>query len=90
MKNIKIDKLAFSGIRRGFLFQAWYLEDPKGKALIQIWTDGKFREFLFPAYKIWNIPAHADNIINSELAGNLEGYQMAAWTGIGPLPSLHF
>lgn len=81
MNNIKVEKLAFQGVQRGFLFQAWYLIEPKGDALVQIWTEGKFKEFLFPAYKIWNIPAHANDIIDSELAGDLEGYRKAAWTG---------
>ena len=81
MKGIEVDKIAFSGIKRDFLFQAWYLKEPKGDALVQIWHDGRFREFLFPAYKIWNIPAHADDIVDSELAGNMEGYRRAAWTG---------
>lgn len=81
MENIVIEHIAFSGIKRGFLFQAWYLKEPRGDALVQIWTDGKYREFLFPAYKIWNITAHADEIIDSELSANLEGYERAAWNG---------
>ena len=64
--------------KRGFHFEAWYLKEPKGEALVTISKDGNIvRKFLFPAYKIWNIAAHADDIIDSELAGNHEGYLIA-------------
>lgn len=82
MEGLQVGKIIFSGIKRDFLFQAWHLTDKSGDALVQIWHRGYCMEFLWPAYKIWNITAHADDIINSILANNMEGFNMAAWNGI--------
>lgn len=82
--KIKIEKIAFEGEKRGYYFKATYLEEPKGEALIEISKAGKIvREFLFPAYKIWNIPAHADDIINGLEKENDEGLLIAGSTGLG-------
>jgi len=52
---------------RGFIFKAWET-DSKGDALIEVERDGEvIRSFTFPAYKVWNIGAHASDIIESEL-----------------------
>lgn len=89
-EEIVIDKVAFeSPVDRGFSVKASYLTQPKGDALIEIFRDGeKLRWFLFPAYKIWNIAAHFGDIVDSELAGNKTGYDMAAWTGFTVLPTI--
>ena len=69
---------------RGFIFKAWDLPDSKSDALIEVERDGKLiRSFLFPAYKIWNIPAHSDDIIQSELDKDTEGYLIAGSDGLG-------
>jgi len=69
---------------RGFVFKAFDLGDGKGDALIEIERDGKvIKSFQFPAYKVWNIPAHADDIIQSELAKNADGYYIAGSDGLG-------
>lgn len=63
--KLVIDKVAFGGEKQEFNFKGTYLKEPKGDALIEISKDGKVvREFLFPAYKIWNITARADDIAN--------------------------
>ena len=50
---------------RGFNIQAFYLSEPKDDALIVVTKDEKpFREFLYPAYKIWNIAAHIRDIVD--------------------------
>lgn len=69
---------------KGFTANAWYLKEPnKGEALIQIWRGGNLvREFLYPAYKIWNIAAHFEDIVDGELEGHDGGYRMASWNGI--------
>lgn len=68
---------------RGFNVKAFYLSEPKGEALIVVTKDEKpFREFLFPAYKIWNIAAHFQDIVDGELEKSTSGYEMAASTGI--------
>jgi len=44
-------------------------------ALIEVERDGKvMRSFSFPAYKVWNISAYSDDIIQSELNRDTEGY----------------
>jgi hypothetical protein len=68
---------------RGFVFKAWKT-DSKGDALIEIERDGKIiRSFIFPAYKVWNISAHASDIIESELNKNIDGYRIAGSDGLG-------
>ena len=68
---------------RGFVFKAWDLPDSKGDALIEVERDGKLlREFKFPAYKVWNIPAHSDDIIQSELDKDVDGYMIAGSDGL--------
>ena len=84
MENIIIDKIAFEGEMRGYHFKAMYLIDPKGDALVQIMKNGKMiKEFLFPAYKIWNIAAHAYDIIDGLEQGNDSGFFIAGSNGIG-------
>lgn len=85
MDKLKIDKTAFESKEpnRGFTLKASYLKEPhRADALVEVRKDGGLlREFLFPAYKIWNLAAHFDDIIDGELEGNNSGYQAAAWTG---------
>lgn len=69
---------------RGFRVQCWYLADTKANALIEITREGQsVRTFLFPAYKIWNIAAHFGDIVDSEIAKDINGYAVAASTGFG-------
>lgn len=83
-ENIKIEKVAFEGEKRGYYFKATYLEEPKGEALIEISKAGKMiREFIFHAYKIYNISAHADDIIDGLEKENDEGLLIAGSNGLG-------
>ena len=87
--EIKIEKEAFASKEpdRGFTVKAFYLEQPKGDALVEIYRDGEpYRRFLFPAYKIWNIAAHFSDIVTGEIEGNFSGYDMAGWTGFSVIP----
>ena len=69
---------------RGFVFKAWGLPSSAGNALVEVERDGKIiRSFNFPAYKIWNIPAHANDIIQSELDKDIKGYKIAGSDGLG-------
>ena len=86
-KTYTIDKVAFDSSSqpdRGFSCKATYLKEPDcGDALIEVFRDKKpLRAFLFPAYKIWNIAAHFQDIVDGELGNNVRGYEMAAWNGI--------
>jgi hypothetical protein len=86
----EIDKLAFESKEpdRGYTCRANYLKPPHGgDALVEIFKDGQpVREFLFPAYKIWNIAAHFRDIVDSEISKDAHGYEMADWNGL-PTPS---
>ncbi len=85
-----VDKIAFEGPNtpdRGYTIRASYLKEPHaGDALIEIMHEGAVvRTFLFPAYKIYNLPAHFGEIVDSEIAKDDHGYRQAAWNGIGPV-----
>jgi hypothetical protein len=70
---------------RGFNVKAWYPVEA-GDALIHISHDGKLvREFLYPAYKIWNIAAHFHDIVDGELSKDDKerGYLIAGSDGLG-------
>ena len=73
---------------RGFNVKAWYLkntEESKGDALIEIrYGSELIREFLYPAYKIYNIGAHFHDIVDGELSKDDKGrgYRIASSTGL--------
>lgn len=79
--NNKKQKPIFNIKDRGFRVKAWYLEDDSGDALVKITKDNKpYREFKWPAYKIFNIAAHFEDIVNGELGktnDKLSGYKIA-------------
>lgn len=84
MENIKIGKVAYIGNHRGYIFIATYLLEPKGEALIEIKKDGKLiKEFLFPAYKIFNIAAHAEDIVNGLEENSDSGLYIAGSNRLG-------
>ena len=63
------EKQVFFVEDRGFSGTAWYLKD-SDKALVEITKDGKpTREFLYPAYAIWNVSAHFSDIVDEEIHG---------------------
>jgi len=69
---------------RGFVFRAFDLPDSKGDAVIEVEREGKLiKSFNFPAYKVWNIGAHSNDIIESELDSNKDGYYIAGSDGLG-------
>lgn len=77
-------KVAFEGDRRGYYFKATFLDVPRGEALIEVTKDGKVvTDFLFPAYKVWNVSVHADDIIDGLEMGGDEGLLKAGSDGIG-------
>jgi len=69
---------------KGYTVTAWYLKKPNdGDAVFEIYKDGQLlRQCKFPAYKIWNIAAHFNDIVDGEIEESTKGYQMAAWDGI--------
>ncbi len=84
MNNIVREKIAFEGEKRGYRFVGTYLTEPKGDALIEIFKgDVMVREFLFPAYKVWNIAAHADDIVDGLEEDSDSGLREAGSDGLG-------
>ena len=84
MDNIKKDKVAYKGNHAGYVFTGTYLFEPKGMALIEIEKDGKLiKEFLFPAYKVFNIPAHANDIVEGLEQNSDSGLRIAGSDGLG-------
>lgn len=73
---------------RGFNVKTWYLddtEDSKGDALVEIRKEKKLlRQFIFPAYKIFNIAAHFEDIVDGELTKDkkMRGYNIVSSTGL--------
>ena len=80
MNDIVKDKIAFELDAKGFHFVVTYLHEPKADALVEISKDGNIiKSALWPAYKIWNIAAHANDI-----ADDIEcGLSTAGSTGFG-------
>lgn len=80
------DKPEFDINEAAYNVKAYYLkntETSKGDALIEVRKDSEIiRQFIFPAYKIWNIAAHFKDIVESEQNKNIEGYKIAASTGL--------
>ena len=66
MKDTEKGKLIYeTKPDRGFVFRAIDIPNSQGEALIEVERDGEIiRSFTFPAYKVWNIPAHAHDIID--------------------------
>jgi len=77
----KGEELVFDLTDRGFNVKAWYLNDDSGNALVKIFYDDElYREFNWPAYKIFNIAAHFGDIVDGELektSNKLSGYEIA-------------
>lgn len=84
IEGIIRDEVAYEFETRGYKFTATYLSKPKGDALIEIEQgDVMVKEFLFPSYKIWNISAHADDIIEGLEKQSDEGLRIAGSDGLG-------
>ncbi len=88
------DKPEFDITDKGYNVKAWYVKDTeteKGDALIEVRKEEEIiRQFIFPAYKIWNIAAHFKDIVDSEEEKNIEGYKTAASNGLeGSIVIMH-
>ena len=82
--KLVMDEIAFEGEEQGYKFKATYLKQPRGKALIEISKDNQIiKEFLFLAYKVWNIAAHARDIVEGLEKESEEGLYLAGSDGLG-------
>jgi hypothetical protein len=78
-----IDKLAFEQSERGYTMRAFYLTEPNSNALIHIRKDDVLlRRFLYPAYKVWNLASRFNEIVDAEISGNEDGFEVDSWWGI--------
>jgi hypothetical protein len=67
-KKEDVKKAAFDIEDRGFRVRAFYLEDDSGDAEIEMTKDGEpFKNFRYPAYRIWNIAAHFSDMVDDLL-----------------------
>lgn len=83
----ELDSLAFSGPTepyREHIVRAHYLKPPNDQnALIEVLKDDAVvHSFLFPAYKVWNICAHHQDVIDGVIEQSDRGIRAAAWDGI--------
>lgn len=80
------EKLIFEGPKDGPLYGYTMkaVEAPEGNALVEMFKDGQsVRRFLYPAYKVWNLAAHFSDLVDSEVAGDMDGYALAGSDGLG-------
>jgi hypothetical protein len=78
-----IDKLAFEQSDRGYTIRAFYLAAPNTDSLIHIRKDEVLlRRFLYPSYKVWNLAANFSDIVDAEIVGNADGFEVDSWWGI--------
>ena len=83
-ENLVIDQVAYEFNEKDYHFKATYLKEPKGESLIEITKNGELiRDFLFPSYKIYNISAHARDIVEGLENESNEGLLLAGSTGLG-------
>ena len=64
----RVDKVAFvTNPDRGYTITASYLLEPnKRDALVEVCKNGAVvKEFLYPAYRVWNIAAHSGEVVDA-------------------------
>ena len=80
--NLTNEKLAFEKEYKGFKIKAFWGDEPD--AYIEITKEGKeYRIFSYPGYKIFNLAAHFEDIIEGELKNSDIGYKIAGSDGLG-------
>ena len=78
------DKLAFEREYKGYKVRAFPGFDTRGDARIEFThPDGRVLELSYPAYKIYNIAAHFEDIVDGELQGSDIGWRIAGSDGLG-------
>jgi hypothetical protein len=76
------EKLAFKEEYKGFVAEAYWGDGPDARVIVT--RDGQpFKEFKYPAYKIFNIQAHWMDIVEGELVNSDAGYRIAGSDMLG-------
>ena len=75
-------KLAFKRSYKNFTIKAFWGDESDAEIII-LKDNKKFREFSYPAYKIFNLAAHFEDIVEGELRNSDIGYRIAGSTGLG-------
>ena len=84
MTELTNEKLAFTldNDYKGFNIRAYWGDGCDAR--IELIRDGKiYKEFSYPAYKIFNLAAHFDEIVDGELENSNSGYAIAGSDGLG-------
>lgn len=84
MEQLEREKVAFVETYGAYRIVATYLLNANGDDLIEIFKNGDLvKAFRWPGYKIWNIQAHAEDIIEGLERGSSDGIYEAGSTGFG-------
>jgi len=75
-------KLAFEHSYKNFTIKAFWGDEPDAEIII-LKDNKKFRVFSYPAYKVFNLAAHFEDIVEGELENSDRGYRIAGSTGLG-------
>lgn len=84
MEKLTNEKLAFTRNEdyKGFNIKAYWGDE--SDARIEIIKDNKiYKEFTYPSYKIFNLQAHFEDIVDGELQNSDVGYKIAGSDGLG-------
>jgi len=75
-------KLAFEHSYKNFTIKAFWGDELDAEIII-LKDNKKFRVFSYPAYRVFNLAAHFEDIVEGELENSDRGYKIAGSTGLG-------
>ena len=84
MKKLTNEKVAYeqTDSTNRFKIIAYWADETNAR--IELYRDGNlYKEFYYPAYKIFNLSAHFEDIVSGELNNDDSGYRVAGSTGLG-------
>ena len=80
--ELKNEKLAFEREYKGFKIKAFWGDESDARIEITK-NETKYKTFFYPAYKIFNLQAHFEDIIDGELKNSVDGYKITGSDGLG-------
>lgn len=61
-------QIAFQKIYKKFKIEAYYTDDKDGNAEVIIYHDEKkYQSTMYPSYKVYNLAAHFEDIVDQEI-----------------------